>query len=187
MFLAFLAMVVVVVTSNIAVQFPFKPFQLEEFFTWGAWVYPFSFLVTDLTNRHFGPKRARHVVYAGFVAAVILSAIVAPLRIALASLCAFLLAQLTDVTVFHRLRHLTWWIPPLTSSSLSALLDTSLFFIIAFAGTGLPIASYGLPVWVGWALGDLGVKLGMAVLLLGPYAFLRRWGSAQKEPRAAQS
>ena len=100
--IAFVAMVLVVVISNIAVQFPFTPFGLEELLTWGALVYPFAFLVTDLTNRRFGPQRARRVVYVGFVVAVILSALVAPWRIALASLCAFLASQLLDVTLFHR-------------------------------------------------------------------------------------
>jgi len=160
------AMIVIIVVSNIAVQIP-----INDWLTWGALTYPVSFLVTDLTNRRFGPLRARRVVYVGFAIAVILSIYFAGPRIAVASGSAFLLAQLLDITVFDRLRNTSWWRAPLISSSLASTLDTALFFSLAFAFTGLP--------WMTWALGDLAVKMVMAATMLIPFLALMRMISAQ--------
>ena len=153
------AMAVVVTASNILVQHP-----LNDWLTWGALSYPFAFLVTDLTNRRFGPRAARRVVWAGFAFAVVLSALLSTPRIAAASGSAFLVAQLADVQVFDRLRDAKWWQAPLVSSALGSILDTALFFSLAFAGSGLP--------WVTWALGDLAVKAGFALILLIPFRLL---------------
>ena len=153
------AMAAVVTVSNILVQYP-----LGEWLTWGALSYPIAFLVTDLTNRRFGLGGARRVVLAGFACAVILSALLATPRIAAASGSAFLVAQLADVHVFDRLRNAAWWRAPLVSSALGSILDTALFFSLAFAGTGLP--------WVTWALGDLAVKAGFVLALLVPFRLL---------------
>ncbi|WP_375594759.1 VUT family protein [Algihabitans albus] len=157
--LGVIAMAVVVTASNILVQYP-----VNDWITWGAFTYPLAFLVTDLTNRALGPDRARKVVYAGFALAVILSILLADARIALASGTAFLVAQLLDVTIFDRLRRAPWWQAPLASSTLGSATDTALFFSLAFAGTGLP--------WITWAVGDLGVKLAMALALLIPFRAL---------------
>ena len=154
-----LAMVVVVASSNVAVQFP-----INDWLTWGALTYPFAFLVTDLTNRRFGPGEARRVVYVGFALAVLLSIVLAGPRIALASGAAFLTAQLLDIWVFNCLRRMPWWQAPLASSTFASIWDTTAFFTLAFAGTGLP--------WITWALGDLGVKAAMALLLLLPFRAL---------------
>ncbi len=153
------AMVVVVAGSNLAVQFP-----INDWLTWGAFTYPVAFLVTDLTNRRQGPARARKVAYVGFALGVLLSIVVAGPRIALASGSAFLTSQLLDIQVFHRLRRLAWWQAPLISSALASLWDTAVFFSLAFAGSGLP--------WVTWAIGDLGAKAVMALLLLAPFRAL---------------
>jgi len=99
LWLPVLAMVTVIAVSNVAVQYP-----IGDWLTWGAFTYPLCFLVTDLTNRAYGPERTRRVVYAGFVCAVALSIWLATPRIALASGTAFLVAQLCDVYVFDRLR-----------------------------------------------------------------------------------
>ena len=153
------AMVVVVAGSNLAVQFP-----LNDWLTWGAFTYPVAFLVTDLTNRRFGPEPARRVAYVGFALAVAVSIVVAGPRIALASGCAFLTAQLLDIVVFDRLRRQAWWQAPLASSALASVWDTAVFFSLAFAGSGLP--------WITWAIGDLGAKAAMALLLLLPFRAL---------------
>ncbi|MBH61947.1 MAG: hypothetical protein CL569_05765 [Alphaproteobacteria bacterium] len=151
------AMVVVVVVSNIAVQYP-----INDWITWGALTYPVAFLVTDLTNRRFGVGATRRVVYVGFAIAVVLSIWASGPRIAIASGSAFLAAQLLDVLIFDRLRRSeAWWRAPLVSSLSASALDTALFFSIAFAGTGLP--------WVTWGLGDFGVKVAMALALLIPF------------------
>ncbi|MEO1091284.1 MAG: VUT family protein [Pseudomonadota bacterium] len=152
-------MTVVVVVSNVLVQFP-----LNDWLTWAAFTYPVAFLVTDVTNRRLGPEAARRVAYAGFFIAVVLSVALASPRIALASGTAFLAAQLLDVAIFDRLRRAAWWRAPLVSSVLASALDTMVFFALAFAGTGLP--------WVTWALGDFAAKLAMALLLLLPFRAL---------------
>lgn len=173
------AMAALVTASNILVQVP-----VGAFLTWGAFTYPFAFLVTDLTNRRLGPVAARRVVYVGFALAVALSAALATPRIAVASGAAFLTAQLVDVAVFDRLRAGAWWRAPLVSSLIASALDTALFFGLAFSPAGgflgpdeawaleaAPLMGLGpdAPFWVSLALGDFLVKLLIAAAALGPY------------------
>jgi queuosine precursor transporter len=183
--LAVAAMAMVVLASNILVQYPFEPFGLADTLTWGAFSYPFAFLVTDLANRHLGAGKTRRVVYAGFVVAVALSAWLATPRIATASGLAFLVAQLIDVEIFDRLRRHAWWMPPFLSSLLSSALDTAIFFTLAFSCAGaidgtLSLLHLGgacgadLP-WQRWALFDYLVKLGLAAVFILPYGALMRW------------
>lgn len=182
--IALTAMTLVVLASNILVQHPFTHLGLGDYLTWGAFTYPFSFLVTDLSNRRFGPKGARKVVYAGFVLAVILSIVLATPRIAIASGTAFLLAQLLDIQIFSRLRNHAWWMPPFVSSVISSGLDTAIFFSVAFycgalPGLGLTISDVlaqagiadeciALP-WVNLAVADYFVKLALAAISIAPY------------------
>jgi len=184
------AMAAVVAASNFLVQFPFGHFGLQDVLTWGAFTYPIAFLVTDLTNRRHGPAAARKAVYAGFAIAVALSVWLATPRIAIASGSAFLVAQLLDVFVFDRLRQRVWWQAPLISSILGSIIDTVLFFSLAFAarfafldtGLGHEDGSLGfavpfllggeVPLWVSLALGDFCVKVAMALVALVPYGAL---------------
>ena len=183
------AMAAVVVSSNFLVQFPFGHFGLQDLLTWGAFTYPLAFLVNDLTNRRYGPKAARKVVYAGFAIAVLLSVWLASPRIAIASGSAFLTAQILDVFVFDRLREKRWWIAPLTGSVIGSVVDTVLFFSIAFAdrfafldtglgredgslGFAVPFLGADVPLWMSLALGDFCVKMLLSVLMLVPYGAL---------------
>ena len=150
------AMVLVILSSNILVQTP-----VNDWLTWGAITYPFSFLITDLANRYYGVRFARRVVYAGFVIALALSAYYATPRIALASGAAFLVAELVDVHIFDRLRRRVWWQPPLVSTVVGSALDTVVFFTLAFYATDMP--------WVTLGLGDFGVKLALALVTLLPF------------------
>lgn len=109
--------------------------NLGDLLTWGAFTYPIAFLVTDLTNRQFGPSIARRVVLAGFVVGVTLSFWTSIPRIAVASGTAYLIGQLLDISVFNRLRRQRWWHAPLAGSMLGSVLDTALFFSIAFAAS----------------------------------------------------
>ena len=161
-FLGIVAMTIIVTVSNVAVQIP-----INDWLTWGALTYPVSFLVTDLTNRALGTGAARRVVYAGFAVAVVLSIAVAGPRIAVASGLAFLLAQLLDIAIFDRLRRGAWWLAPFVSSTLASALDTAVFFSLAFAGTAVP--------WITLGIGDYGVKLSMALLMLVPFRALMTW------------
>ena len=169
--LPIVAMMAVIGVSNVAVQH-----AINDWLTWGAFTYPLAFLVTDLTNRAWGPGRARTVAYVGFPFGMGLSILLAvaadiPLwegvRVALASGFAFICAQLFDIALFHRLRRGLWWRAPLVSSLSASVLDTAIFFSAAFALTGLP--------WVTWALGDFAIKVGMAAVLLIPFRLLMPW------------
>lgn len=168
MILGVVAMVAVVAASNYLVQFPVTVFppawHAEQWLTWGAITYPAAFLVTDLANRAFGPGRARQIVYVGFAFGVALSIYLATWRIALASGTAFLVGQLLDITVFNRLRRKSWWKAPFLGSAMGSVIDTVLFFSLAFAGTQVP--------WVSLAQGDLLVKLALALLFLAPFRAL---------------
>ena len=187
---AIAAMVVVVVASNVLVQYPVAVvvggLDLADLLTWGAFSYPAAFLVTDLTNRRFGVDAARRVIYVGFVMAVVLSTAFATPRIAVASASAFLVGQLLDVTVFDRLRRAVgWWKAPFVGSLLGSATDTTVFFSLAFAAAfgflgagdafpGETAPLFGLlateaPRWVSWALADFGVKLAFAGVFLVPY------------------
>jgi len=184
------AMMAVVAASNVLVQYPVQQFGLAEMLTWGAFTYPFAFLVNDLTNRRFGPAVARQVVYFGFALAVVLSIGLATPRIALASGTAFLVGQLLDINVFNRLRRMSWWQAPLAGSLLGSALDTAIFFSLAFAGDAdmsFPVtyASTGItvPLWMGLAFFDFLVKVGGALMALVPYGalmgWLKPWGGPQ--------
>ncbi len=151
-------MALVVGASNYLVSIP-----INDWLVWGALTYPLAFLVNDLVNRFYGASIARRVVYVGFAVGVALSLSVEGIeqRVAIASGTAFLVAQLLDVAIFDRLRSQRWWIAPSVSSALSTIVDTVLFFGIAFAGTGLP--------WQQWATGDLAVKWGVAAVSVVVY------------------
>ena len=205
-----LAMAAIVVASNILVQF----LILDGLLTWGAFTYPLAFLVTDVMNRLYGPATARRVVFAGFVTGVVCSLIgsqimlqgdgytyaAVPLRVAVGSGIAFLVAQLADVSIFDRLRGGRWWNAPLASSVVGSALDTALFFSIAFAASitvfgaaadsqiswaweAVPLLTVGpaAPLWVSLALADWMVKLTLALLSLAPFRLI----TARMAPNAA--
>ncbi len=161
----------VVLVSNFLVQFPVKFYNLEEILTYGAFTYPVAFLVTDLANRFFGKIIAKKIVYFGFAIGIFFTLIFSTnfndlisMRIAVGSGTAFIVAQLLDVQVFDKLRHKTWFIAPLFSSLIGSTVDTFLFFSISFYGTGVP--------WITLSLGDLAVKIFIALIMLIPFRLL---------------
>ena len=163
----------VVLISNFLVQFPVKYYGLENILTYGAFSYPIAFLITDLANRSFGKIIARKIVYVGFTIGVLFTLIFSTnfsdlisIRIAIGSGTAFILAQLLDVQVFDKLRRKTWFVAPLFSSLIGSTVDTFLFFFISFYGTGVP--------WLTLSLGDLGVKIFIALIMLIPFRLLLR-------------
>ena len=170
LFLSFL-MGVVVLSSNYLVQFPIKYYGLEEILTYGAFSYPIAFLITDLANRSYGKLVARKIVYVGFAIGISFTLIFSTnfadlisVRIAIGSGTAFLVAQLLDVQIFDQLRKRKWFIAPLTSSLIWSTIDTFLFFSISFYATGIP--------WVTLSLGDLAVKILVALVMLIPFRLL---------------
>ena len=161
----------VVLSSNYLVQFPLNYYNLSEILTYGAFSYPIAFLITDLANRSFGKIVARKIVYLGFLLGIGFTVIFSTdfadyisIRIAIGSGIAFLTAQLLDVQIFDKLRKKKWFIAPLTSSMIGSTVDTFLFFSISFYATGIP--------WFTLSLGDLSVKILVALIMLVPFRLL---------------
>ena len=161
----------VVLSSNYLVQFPIEFYGLEEILTYGAFSYPVAFLITDLANRSYGKLVARKIVYIGFAIGVSFTLLFSTnfadlisVRIAIGSGAAFLVAQLLDVQIFDQLRKKKWFVAPLTSSFIGSTVDTFLFFSISFYATGVP--------WVTLSLGDLAVKIFVALIMLIPFRLL---------------
>ncbi len=170
LFLSF-SMGVIVLSSNYLVQFPVNYYGLHEILTYGAFTYPIAFLITDLANRSYGKNIARKIVYFGFILGIGFSVLFSTnfadfisIRIAIGSGVAFLTAQLLDVQIFDKLRKNEWYVAPLTSSMIGSTIDTFLFFSISFYGTGVP--------WVTLSLGDLIVKVLVALIMLIPFRLL---------------
>jgi len=162
---------IVVLVSNYLVQFPVTYYGLEEILTYGAFSYPVAFLITDLANRSYGKTVARKIVYVGFIIGIIFTlffstnfADLISVRIAIGSGTAFMVAQLLDVQIFDYLRQKKWFVAPLTSSLIGSTIDTFLFFSISFYATGVP--------WVTLSLGDLAVKIFIALAMLIPFRLL---------------
>jgi uncharacterized integral membrane protein (TIGR00697 family) len=189
--LGVIAMAIIVVASNILVQYP-----IGQWLTWGAFTYPFAFLVSELVNRFEGAKAARRVVYAGFAVGLICSVIgtqidgefgpLVTLRVAIGSGTAFLIGQLLDVTVFDKLRRTAWWRAPFLGSLLGSSVDTVLFFTLAFSSTFIwldptgdvswaaaqvPLLGFGpeVPLWVSLGLADFCVKVVIDLIALMPF------------------
>ena len=162
---------IIVLISNYLVQFPVNFYGLNNILTYGAFSYPVAFLITDLANRSFGKFVARKIVYIGFLLGIGFTVLLSTdfadfisIRIAIGSGAAFLTAQLIDVQIFDNLRRKKWFIAPLTSSMIGSTVDTFLFFSISFYGTSIP--------WFTLALGDLGVKIFVAIMMLIPFRLL---------------
>lgn len=161
----------IVILSNYLVQFPIKFYDLQNLLTYGAFSYPITFLITDLSNRAFGKWKARQVVLVGFFIGIILTLFISTnfndvisIRIAIGSATAFIVAQNLDINIFDKLRRRSWYVAPLTSSIIGSILDTFIFFSIAFYNTDVP--------WVTLSLGDLFVKLLVALTMLIPFKIL---------------
>ena len=170
-FILAFSMALIVALSNYLVQFPVKYMDLQDLFTYGAFSYPIAFLITDLSNRRYGKIVARKIVYLGFVLGLFLTLYFSTdfsnlisKRIAAGSGFAFLIAQLLDVQVFHKLRKKIWFVAPLVSSFIGSIIDTFLFFSIAFYGTGIN--------WISLSFGDLLVKIFVALAMLIPFRLL---------------
>ena len=170
-FLLSFLMGAVVLSSNYLVQFPVNYYGLNQILTYGAFSYPVAFLITDLANRSYGKIVARKIVYFGFFLGIGFTVLFSTnfadlisIRIAIGSGVAFLTAQLLDVQIFDNLRKKKWFVAPLTSSLFGSTVDTFLFFLISFYGTGIP--------WFTLALGDLTVKIIVALIMLIPFRML---------------
>jgi|TARA_R110000796_G_scaffold18425_18_gene55794 uncharacterized integral membrane protein (TIGR00697 family) len=143
--------ILIICASNYLVQLPFQLFSYHT--TWGAFSFPFVYLATDLTVRVFGQQAARGIILKAMIPALVVSYLVGVLfhqgqlqafsalaewnsfvfRIAFASFVAYLIGQLMDITVFAKLRQAkAWWVAPAASTLIGNLVDTLVFFSVAF-------------------------------------------------------
>ncbi|MFN2354978.1 MAG: 7-cyano-7-deazaguanine/7-aminomethyl-7-deazaguanine transporter [Desulfopila sp.] len=182
----------IIAASNYLVQLPFTIFGMHT--NWGTFSFPFIFLATDLTVRIFGAPDARKIVLSAMFPALLLSYVISVIfsqgsftgiagltvfnsfvfRIALASFTAYILGQLLDIKVFSRLRHnKRWWVAPSASTILGNLLDTVIFYGVAFwACSDTFMAAH----WPEIAALDYGFKLLVSLLLFLPlYGILLRF------------
>ena len=174
----------IVIASNYLVQFPMQLFGWQT--TWGAFSFPFIFLATDLTVRLLGKQPARRVIayvmlpallasyaisvlfqegiFRGAAALLVFNSFI--LRISLASFAAYAVGQLADIQVFDRLRQLKqWWIAPTASTVLGNLLDTFVFFSVAFWYSSNAFMAAN---WVEIAVVDYIIKILISLLLFIP-------------------
>ena len=174
----------IICASNYLVQLPFQIIGFHT--TWGAFSFPFVYLATDLTVRIFGQSAARQIIFKTMFPALLLSYLLSVLfqqgdfqgfaalsefnnfvfRIAFASFAAYLLGQLMDITIFAKLRQLrAWWVAPAASTIIGNLVDTLVFFGLAFyASTDSFMAAH----WPEIASVDYGFKLIISLSLFLP-------------------
>jgi len=145
-----------IIASNYTVQF-----FINEWLTYGAMVYPVTFLLTDVLGENYSKKEVLKVVLWGIVIAIIPTVLIADWRIALGSITAFTVSQTLDVNIFHLLKKKAerlWWLRNNVSTIISQAFDTIIFFTVAFAFV-LPASAI-----VKMIIGDYMVKIVMALL-----------------------
>lgn len=199
--------IALIIASNYLVQLPIL--LLGWHTTWGAFSFPFLFLVTDLTVRLIGKQAARTVITRVMLPALVASYIVSVLfhdgaftgweslaafnlfvfRISLGSFLAYALGQLLDVQVFDRLRRLRqWWVAPLAASVVGQAVDTLVFFSVAFWRSTDPFMATH---WVEIAWVDYVIKIVVSTAVFLPLygallQSLLRWLPGQS-PQVARS
>jgi uncharacterized integral membrane protein (TIGR00697 family) len=176
--------ILIIIVSNYLVQLPVSLFGWHT--TWGAFSFPFIFLATDLTVRLLGKQAARRVIARVMLPALLASYGVSVLfqegayrgvdallefndfvlRISLASFAAYVVGQWLDIQVFDRLRRLRqWWVAPAASTTLGTLMDTFVFFSVAFWNSSNAFMAAN---WVEIATVDYVIKLAISLALFVP-------------------
>ncbi|RTR38234.1 7-cyano-7-deazaguanine/7-aminomethyl-7-deazaguanine transporter [Shewanella canadensis] len=176
--------ILIICASNYLVQLPFQIFELHT--TWGAFSFPFVYLATDLTVRIFGQSAARRIILKAMIPALLISYLMGVIfhqgsfqglaalsefnnfvfRIAFASFAAYLIGQLMDITVFAKLRNTqSWWVAPAASTLIGNLVDTLVFFALAFYASS---DSFMAAHWPEIASVDYGFKLIVSLGLFLP-------------------
>lgn len=150
--------------------------------TWlsaGHFMVPIVFLLTNLVNRRYGQDYAiAHVLASWALAALVAVAAInkvdprlpvagnlPELRVAIAFVTAFVVAQSFGAFVFDRTRGVIWWNAPLYAALASTFLSMFIFYPAAYFGTD--------PIWINHMAVDVGVKAAMSFVLLVPYFILR--------------
>lgn len=162
--------------------------------------FPLTFLLTDIVNEFYGTEGARRITFVGlgvavFVFAIINLAIALPTspespmrgdqfkavfgwssRLYVASLTAYLIGQLLDISVFLALRRLTGhrllWLRSTGSTVLSQAVDTLVVSFVLFTGT--KSTTFILTIARNSYLVKLALAVGLTPLIYAGHALLRR-------------
>lgn len=157
-FIAALVVCNLIANKFIVIDLGFKEFKISA----GVLPYPVTFLITDILSEIYGRKRTNLVVFCGFFASAFILWVLwmgshfpaipeSPVndleyskmfgnswRVVLASMVAYLTAQLIDVRVYHFWKDLTkgkhLWLRNNGSTIISQFVDTTLVVGVLFIG-----------------------------------------------------
>ena len=155
----------IIALANYAVQFTGT--FMGYHFTWAMFVFPIVILATDLTVRLSSKENARAIVGVAYIPAILISAWIADWRIGIASGTAYLVGQLLDIFVFQRIREKStaWWPAPLISTFIANIVDTYIFFSVAFVYSTNEFMAAN---WFEIATVDLSFKIVVCIALFLP-------------------
>lgn len=163
LFVASLLVADIVGIKLFRIPLPWPVFGFEAIeHTCGMITFPVTFLLTDLINEHYGARAARRVTWMGFAAATYVFAVInlaqampyldAPFNVRpaefdaifgsakimyVASLSAYLVGQMCDISVFGFFKRLTGerfvWLRATGSTLISQLIDSFVVTYLAFS------------------------------------------------------
>lgn len=174
----------------------------------GMLAFPLTFVLTDVLNEFYGPQGARRVTYLGLGAAVFAFAIIkvalvlptspeSPLdgelfrsvfgwsgRLYVASLTAYTVGQLVDITVFTGLRRMTrhrlLWLRATGSTLVSQLIDTLVVnFVLLWGAKSTPFI---LQVVVNSYLTKVAIAVGLTPVIYAAHALVLRGLKVSEAP-----
>ena len=173
LFIAALVTCNLIANKFISIDLGFKTFIVSA----GILPYPVTFLITDILSEIYGRRRTNEVVFAGFAASIFVLFILvlghqfpaieeSPVnneqydsvfqnswRVILASMVAYLSAQLIDIRIFHFWKNLTngkhLWLRNNFSTIFSQLIDTALIVSLVFINR-TPNGGIGNMILNGW-------------------------------------
>lgn len=189
-------------------------FGSVHFLSVGFIPFPITFLLTDLLNEFYGKQAARTVTWVGFGMAVFTLVVVtvavavpwhpetltaewsgltpAPYeavfasgrRILIASMTAYVVAQLIDIAVFHKLKSLTGgkllWLRATGSTVISQLLDTVVIQSLVWSDN-LDVPKLVNLILASW-LGKVLIALLLTPLIYAGHAFVERVLGIEPQP-----
>ena len=160
------AHIIIIALSNWLVQFPQNILGIK--FTWAMFIFPLIVVVTDLTVRLSNQYNARLITGIAYIPAIIISSVLADWRIGVASGTAYLLGQMMDIFVFQRIREKfsAWYAAPLIATLVSNIIDTYIFFAVAFTGSSNPFMAQH---WFSIATTDLFFKSIVSYIVILPF------------------
>jgi hypothetical protein len=181
-------------------------FGSVHFLSVGFIPFPITFLLTDLLNEFYGKQAARTVTFVGlgmavFTLIILTVAVAVPWhpettkpdwggltpapydavfssgrRILIASMVAYVFAQLLDIAVFHKLKSVTHgrllWLRATGSTVVSQLLDTVVIQSLVWSGN-LDLSKLANLVVTSW-VGKILIAILLTPLIYAGHAFVER-------------